>query len=392
MLHHDSGNLQVDKHVKASLCQQTDFWCYSVPSWCQTRKAVIMDVFDNISSDCNFSCEATRQDSNGTGNNSALQVIAVAQAATYGILFFLTISLNSFVSFLIVWQKSLHQRTFYLALQMIVANLLQAFVLFSTNFISAVLDRWVFGEDLCVVVGFFIFWMQTSRWILMFLLTLDRFLTVFSPFHYPKHSLKIMVVLSVIAWKGTLVLTLVPIGGALRCYSYSPFVKGCLIEVVEGENQSCLYYGIVYVAIVNCFGGVAPMVMYLLLFRKARQLNRRVLPVGQRSTEHSQRNVTIKKKDRRAAVTVFLFFLNLLGLSFPLNILLTVTIILQDAGIVLPTVPAAIVLHIARTVYLLLLVADPLTVMRNKDFRLVLQQMKYRLCGNPAEQNSVGSV
>ena len=351
-----------------------------------------MDAFDNISSDCNF-CEATRQDSSGTGNSSALQVITATQAATYGILFFLTISLNGFVSFLIVRHKSLHQRTFYLALQMIVANLLQAFVLFSTNFISSAVDRWVFGEGFCQVVGLFIFWMQTSRWILMFLLTLDRFLTVFAPFHYPKYSLKMMVILSLIAWIATLVLTLVPVGGTLRCYSYSSFAKGCLIEVFNSKNQnrSCFHYGMVYVTIVNCIGGVAPMVMYLLLFRKARQLDRRVIPIGRHSSEHSRRNVTIKKKDRRATVTVFLFFLNLLGLSFPVYTLLTVTIIFQEVGIVIPTVPAAIALHITRTVYLLLLIADPLTVMRNKDVRLVLQQMKYSLCGNTAEQSSNGS-
>ncbi len=74
-------------------------------------------------------------------------------------------------------------------------------VLVIIGIITTAANRWLFGEYLCSIHGEFSFFAHFMRIILMFTLVIDRFLTVFIPYKYPKYRLKVMCTLSLMVWR-----------------------------------------------------------------------------------------------------------------------------------------------------------------------------------------------
>ncbi len=103
---------------------------------------------------------------------------------------FLGVFLNTFVLMLLLKFKKLWTLTFALALQIVLINLVNS-LLFSTEVIR------LFGESIC---GFLHFLAYITRIVIMMLVfVIDRCLTIYLPFFYPKHRLKTVCTLSVIS-------------------------------------------------------------------------------------------------------------------------------------------------------------------------------------------------
>ena len=76
------------------------------------------------------------------------------------------------------------------------------------------------------------------RILLIFLYSLDHFASVFAPFMYPRHSLKLTVINSVLAWLVVIVGNVLGIPQILDCYKFSNAVFDlCTEHILQHRLQ-----------------------------------------------------------------------------------------------------------------------------------------------------------
>jgi hypothetical protein len=63
--------------------------------------------------------------------------------------------------------------------------------------VTAVSNVWLFGEYMCAITGFSV---TMARILVLVMFVIDRFLSVFCPYYYPRHNKQIMVTLSIACW------------------------------------------------------------------------------------------------------------------------------------------------------------------------------------------------
>ena len=295
------------------------------------------------------------------------------------IIYFLTILplgvfMNTLVIVLVARFKRLKTVTFYLALQIIIVDLLNAIIFFPSATANAIAKRDIF-IDLCSFLGFAVFFFRSLRTIIMTVLVIDRFFSVFMPYWYPKCRVKLSLTLSLVAWVTALVLSLIPTTPLLDCYGFQQFTWACTPTTGCKYQRACLLFDSVTVILLQLSNMVA-LLLYFILYCKARKLRNRVdiSPQLQDGTDSNLR-VEQQKQERRANMTFLLLFLALLGVSFPMFLFfefsrLAHTIINMDT-MDLNSI-FQIVVVISRTLYTLLVVVDPLVILRDRDAREVM--------------------
>ncbi len=118
----------------------------------------------------------------------SVDVIVRSLLAVYGVIqVILGIFLNSFI-LLLVYKFEVLRITLFIVSQVAIIRCL-------SNVINQVAGRWVFGLNLCLLIGLISvsFTIIRSHMILVF--STDRFASVFWPFFYPKHNCKIAIAL-----------------------------------------------------------------------------------------------------------------------------------------------------------------------------------------------------
>lgn len=306
---------------------------------------------------------------------TAADILRHLQIAYFLTAFPVSIVMNSLVIILVIQFKRLRTVTFLLALQIIVVDMVCAIVIFPTSVINAIAKKDIF-KDICPLVGFSIFFLTALRTILMSVLVVDRFLSVFMAYLYPKFRVKVTTTTSVIAWGISLIISLVPTARQLDCYGFQQYTWTCT-QTAGCKNQTvCLLYDSVVVIILH-LSNMAALLLYLILYCKARQLRNRV-----DVTPHSQQDGSVaraerQRQERKANVTFFLLFLSLLGISFP-NFLFYEFSQLGHTSIGDYSADAEpnfhVVIAISRTLYTLLLIIDPLVIIRDRDAREAIME------------------
>ena len=291
------------------------------------------------------------------------------------LLFPFAIVLNSFSIFLIIKFKHLRQTTFILALQVILVNLLSTLLATPIAIANAQAGEWILGVTFCNVSGAALNLLYQMRNWLMFMLVCDRFCTVFFPLRYPKVRIKVVVPLYI----GTVLIALVnmitPI--VLDCMTFERLAWGCIIDDGCTNVQNCQTYRLISVAVATVMGSYIPMVMYIIIFIKARRIRNQTAPSEQVESEEMRER---KKQERRANTTYFFLFLSLFGVTFiPILGYLLVPPILRAAEISNPNSftplpePFRIGFVLIRWTYDLLPIVDPISLMRNADVRKALK-------------------
>ena len=329
-----------------------------------------------------------------------LQIILLMVGFPIGII------LNSMVIVLVAKFKSLHQTTFYLALQVVIVDLCITLLVFPTTIANIIADRWVFGAAGCPSIGFFVFTFRNMRNFLMFVFVTDRLLTVFTPYWYFKRNNRrnVVVPLSILAWILALIYGIIPI--ILDCHDYGRIAWSCTVNKGCTYPKVCDAYKITSIVLSNVVGGFIPLVMYVVLYCKARQL-RRKLPmyraklthsstsssnVGTRkksiiSLGHSSDNSTDsivvverrRKKEERATVTFLILFIALVGVSFPSTFFFVIGQSAFSAFGIRPPEEFVIFSIIFRTLFNFLVIIDPIAIMRNRNVRIALRE-SYMIC------------
>ena len=295
-------------------------------------------------------------------------IVRALQSISFLLLFLFSATLNILLVTLIAKYKKLQTLPFGCALQIVVLNLINTILVYLGGFISSLANRWLFGEHVCVAAGMVTHVSVVVRTLLLFVFVIDQFLSVFLPFVYPKRQLKLIVILSIASWTFSIASGFASIPQLLDCYIFSSFFWLCTFS--SECNRACSYYSNVFYSLVTIPAICVPIVLYIALYVKARMFKKHMARLSE-GAEHG-------KKDWKATITFFILFISIFALTLP-SITLNVIInrFYKDSE---EEPPVIYVLSVISIIILSLLpVTDAIVIMRNKDVREVLNQIKVKL-------------
>ena len=200
--------------------------------------------------------------------------VEYVQASIVLITMILGVSMNGFVVYLIARHKVLHKMAFFLALQLIIAHLVFSGTVLPFMFVTAVLKEWRLGSFMCQVLGSIHDTVITSRYLLTFVLTIDRVISVFRPFFHLQYGGKIAICNSIIAWTLSLIRSVTSLEGIMSCTKFVPTFKMC--SGAPFCSEMCRVHTLFFSAILAVFGVVIPFLLYAVLFSKAKIIRYRV--------------------------------------------------------------------------------------------------------------------
>lgn len=271
--------------------------------------------------------------------------------------------LNVMVIILFAKYKKLQVLSFAISLQIVALDLVLSVMIPTVSLINQFAGRWVYGKYVCTLVGMLGFVTAAIRTLLMLVFVIDRFLSIFCPFFYPRHQKKTVVSLSTFSWVFT-----VACGAAIAavdCYSFMPYTWLCGTE--PRCSNACSIFINLHFAIAVLPIIIAPIVLYILLLVKAQKIKKNSILAY---AEHAS--------DWKTAVTFFLLFLSVFLVTVPTFVVLIVIGIVYGSNHSLP--PATYTLHVFSTGLLsLLVVTDPIVIMRNRDVIEVLGELKEKV-------------
>jgi hypothetical protein len=273
--------------------------------------------------------------------------------------------------------------TFFLALQLIVAHLIFSVTVLPFMFVTAILREWRLGLIMCQLLGSINDTVITSRYLLTFVLTMDRVIAVFCPFLHSRHGGKLSICNSVIAWILSLARSITSLEGVLSCTKYLPVFKMC--SGVPVCSEICRIHVLFFSGMLATFGVIIPFLLYIVLFCKAKIIRYRFTNTiqtqqGSSSSCSSHGGLeptqsTSRKSSHRATCTFVILTAVIIGCALPPYILYTV-----QNNIPGPSPPALTILQIivGRTLVHCLTVADPIVILRNRDVRELIQRRTVR--------------
>ena len=287
----------------------------------------------------------------------------------FSLLFVCSVPLNIFILFLVIKYKKLHTLSFTIVLQVIVLNLLFSTFVFLPIIVTAAADEWLFGKYMCILTGFVAFYVLMVRTALLLVFVIDRFLSVYFPFFYPKYNVKIMLSLSVLCWVLILILNSLGLPGILDCYTYITSAQFCNISV--SCSQACSIYGNTYFIALGLPGTISPLFLYGALYLKARRLRKDTAATMSGLSANAQ---AVRKQEWRATITFFFLFISVFAITIPTT---SIGIIISrvSSSFELPP-PLFIVQAIAGGLSTFIVLTDPIVLMRNRDVREIIAEIK----------------
>uniref|UniRef100_A0A1X7V807 G-protein coupled receptors family 1 profile domain-containing protein n=1 Tax=Amphimedon queenslandica TaxID=400682 RepID=A0A1X7V807_AMPQE len=180
--------------------------------------------------------------------------------------------LNIFILFIIIKYRSLRQRLMYIAIQISIVEIAYSLLVPPAIFISGIAREWLLGEAMCNILGIVNDGFAYFRFMMTFILTLDRFISIFAPFFYERNSKKILFGLHGLVYCTTFFRVLLPINGIMSCYVYVSTNKIC--TAFSGCSLGCYYFVFVSIILIIVVGALLPLSMYVILFIKAYRVKK----------------------------------------------------------------------------------------------------------------------
>ena len=282
----------------------------------------------------------------------------------------LGVIMNTLVIVLVTKFKKLKTATFYLALQVIIVDLIHVIILLPSSTANAIAKTNVFSHY-CSILGAVVFFLRSVRTFIMTVLVIDRFCSVFMPFWYPRHRVKKTVTLSLVAWIIAIVLSIIPSSKLLDCYSFQQYTWTCTMSVGCTHQQACTIYNtstVIFMRVTN----ILALMLYLTMYCKARKLRNRVEDI---SLQSSEARLERERQERRANITFFLLFVALIGVSFPAS-LANQAMNLQQISEAIRNISLDFTFQfltvVTQTLHSVLVIIDPIVILRDKDAKEVL--------------------
>lgn len=323
--------------------------------------------------------------------NSIHPAVDYIQAIIVVITMVLGILMNACVLYLIGRYRVLQKMTFFLALQLIVAHLVFSSTVLPFMFVTSVLREWHFGDFLCQLLGSIHDLVITSRYLLTFVLTMDRMVSIFYPFFHSRHRGKMAFGNSALAWIISVVRSVTSLRGALNCTNYVPTFKMC--SGAPFCSDVCRAHTLLFSTILAMFGVVIPFLLYVVLFYKVNIIKcqlRKLIPSATRiaplsvslspevsgtftktGEEHVNHHARVQERhDHRATVTFLILTAVIIGFALPPYIIYAAQ---KALGANSPPIVTILQIFIGRTLIYSLAVADPIIILRNRDVRELLK-------------------
>ena len=305
----------------------------------------------------------------------ALSIYALLVAA----IIIVTVVGNGLVVLLVLRYKRLRCRSVVISLSVSAADVLFALTFHLPIFISTVARGWQFADPGCRAFSYLGVDFLLTRWLIMGVLSVDRFCSVRFPFSYKKFSKCLLPSLTAAAWLLPVVLIAPSVGG-LFDYSFRTNIATCLPDC-HASNDLRNFCRLHFVGIFSTsfiFGGIVPIVLYTWLYRRARKLRPASLTLGVVSVRVASGLVVRQpmaqlgdtSRDVRALFTFIIIFVTLLVTGLPAYVLQIVRATTK------PAVICSIPILVTFLLYALLLSStalDPIVIMRDRDFRQCLR-------------------
>jgi hypothetical protein len=257
--------------------------------------------------------------------------------------------------------------------------------------------------EMCQVLGSIHDMVITSRYLTIFVLTIDRVIAVFYPFFHLQYGGRISIFNSTIAWILTVIRSVTSLEGVLSCTKYLPVFKMC--SGAPFCSMICQIHTVTSALILIIFGVVIPFILYAILFSKAKIIRYRFLnsiriqevpsPVSldlpNGGSEDANNPTTAvnginstrltDEHNHRATVTFILLTSVIIGCALPPYVLYTAQNLVPSTK---PPPNLLIILQIivGRTFLYCLAVVDPIVILRNRDIRELLQRKKARIASS----------
>ena len=292
-----------------------------------------------------------------------VSIIAIAGAI-------LTVSLMM----IIVMNKELHKRTFIISLQLMVLDVVFIVFVNGSIVVTSMAREWVFGQVWCIVSGIVSQLAVLWRGSILFVLTLDRFLTVFYPFSYKKKARKVVVATSIILFVISLAIVTSPIFG-VGCYEFSESALFCIItSLCNAIEYLCYVRTTILSAQLIIVGALLPLGMYIAMFIKAKRIQGSAPQMGEHEGEENAiYNNQEHASNQRAKVTVAILFVCLICLSFPfyIRILLAILFDLYSSGYYIA--------FLLNDIFFLFPITDTIIIWKNKDIKDTVKKLYKKL-------------
>ena len=140
------------------------------------------------------------------------QVLYGSLQVIFGIL------LNVLILILVSRFKKLRTISFAIAVQIAIANSALTVNNGIPTIVNHIAGRFVLGLEICITSG--LVTLTDLLTLLIFVFSFDRFVSVFAPFFYPKHSHRIIILMCVLAWCISTATNLMSIPQILDCWSF----------------------------------------------------------------------------------------------------------------------------------------------------------------------------
>ena len=196
------------------------------------------------------------------------------QITCYLISFIAASLLDTFVIFINARFKKLHSITFYLALQLVITDSVNAFIYYPAAATNAITERLVF-IGLCPLLGFLLGFLLVAHNLLMIVLVVDRFCLIFLPFWYSRHRVPVVVLPSIGAWMLAFTITVIPVAALTECYGFQRVSWTCLLGVSCTFNPACASYSLFQMTVTNV-GTFIALLLYLALLCRAKKLKNKI--------------------------------------------------------------------------------------------------------------------
>ena len=316
------------------------------------------------------------------------------------------------VILVIAFNKKLHYPSMVMNLGLVIAELILSAIWLIQVIAYSIAGRWQLGKDGCIHFGMILVWMLYVRWCEVAVVTLDRFHAAMVPFEkYKMFHKRFLVAATILAWVLPALLVIPSTFGFGRL-SFRPQLSACTVYCEQ--KPSCIgYYTILFLTF-QIIGGVIPFILYTILYcigrRKRTQTlttrtsnNIEVKTTTQTAINHNHQIITTvtatiparvehaksgdncstsstdveslrphlpNQQERNSSVTIFIIFVTMILTHIPIYC----TSVLEHIGNLYVSIPLAVHLS-AVYVFLLGVFINSVVIMRNKDFREVLEHL-----------------
>ena len=142
---------------------------------------------------------------------------------------------------------------------------------FLTSHAAVIYGGWPFGKPFCYAIGTVHYFLVLLRYIFVLAITVDRFGAVMYPYRYPQHSTKVVAAIFTVGSLFGAVSSLVLDANIAGCYNFDKSSQICTF-LYDCSGVWCRVYVTLHILTVASFGIVAPLILNILMFHKAKNL------------------------------------------------------------------------------------------------------------------------